>query len=69
MLLRQSCLLYCQYMSKRALEKSPLFPYVAWTLIVGFTIFVGSLTLELRQTIQEISQTSQTIDLMPSALP
>lgn len=56
-------------MSRRALEKSSLFPYVAWTVIVGFSIFVGSLTLELRQTIQDLTPATFTINPTSSTLP
>ncbi len=46
-------------MSKFSLEKSRYFPYFAWTLIIAFVVFVGSLTLELRHTINEIPAVTQ----------
>ena len=46
-------------MNQFTLEKSRYFPYVAWTLIIAFAVFVGSLTLELRHAINEISAVSQ----------
>jgi hypothetical protein len=55
-------------MLKRALEKSPLFPYLAWTLIIGFSIFVSSLILELNQTIQEFAPAAPTINQATSTI-
>ncbi len=34
-------------MSKRTLEQYRVFPFIAWTLVLGFTIFVYNLTTKL----------------------
>ncbi len=46
-------------MQKHVLEKSKLFPLFAWTLIIGFAVFVSSLIFELRHTINEIDAIKQ----------
>ncbi|MES2966701.1 MAG: hypothetical protein V4668_02860 [Patescibacteria group bacterium] len=48
-------------MQKFTLEKYRVFPYVAWSLIIGFAVFVGSVTLELRHTISELEVITQNL--------
>lgn len=40
---------------QHSLEKHPVFPYVAWTLVICFGLFTGSLALELRDTTNELA--------------
>ncbi len=35
-------------MSKRALEQYRVFPFLAWSLVIGFSFFVYQLTAELK---------------------
>ena len=39
----------------KTIEGNKLFPYVAWTIVVLFVVFVFSITLELRRTSDELS--------------
>ena len=41
------------------LEKYKAFPYVAWTLFIGFAAFVGNLSLELYAVTSELAEASQ----------
>jgi hypothetical protein len=43
---------------ERTLEKYKVFPYVAWALFIGFSLFVYSLVLELQSTAQAIANSN-----------
>lgn len=45
-------------MSHQQLEKYRWFPYVAWTLSVGFALFVGNLALELHDATDRLHSTT-----------
>ena len=45
-------------MSHKKLEQYKWFSTVAWTLAIGFALFVVSLSLELRTTATELSESS-----------
>jgi cell division protein FtsN len=50
--------------NSRALESYKLFPYVAWTVIIGFTFFVYGIAMELKAvatTLQNQTQNLQDI--------
>jgi hypothetical protein len=40
---------YHSCMQHRSLEKHTWFPYLAWTTVLSFALFVGNLTLQLQQ--------------------
>lgn len=44
-------------MSKFALEKYRIFPYVAWGIVVGFSVFVFYLAQTLAQATNELRDT------------
>ena len=46
----------------KKLEEYRWFPYVAWTLSIGFSIFVGFLAIELRNTAASIEQSSLNLE-------
>lgn len=41
-------------MTKFALEKYPVFPYVAWAIVIGFSFFVFHLTQTLFQATSDL---------------
>lgn len=43
--------------TEHALEKSRIFPYLAWSLVIGFIIFVYTLILELDAEITQLQET------------
>ena len=47
---------------RKKLEDYWLFPYIAWTISIGFTIFVVFLALELRETAASIEQSSLNLE-------
>lgn len=56
-------------MQQYTLEKSKLFPLFAWTLTIGFALFVGTLTLQLRQAIQELEVITQNVATHVTPIP
>ena len=46
---------------KRALESYRVFPYIAWTLVIGFSLFVINLASELGNVTKNIEDRSNTI--------
>lgn len=40
---------------RHTLESSPVFPVIAWSLIIGFTAFTWTLTVHLKQELTVIS--------------
>ena len=46
-------------MQKFTLEKSRFFPYIAWAVVIGFTIFVGTLTIQLQDSLTELEKATQ----------
>jgi len=51
-------------MQKFALEKSKFFSYVAWSTIIGFSLFVYSLVINLQATAADLRQTTENLELM-----
>jgi hypothetical protein len=47
---------------ERTLEKYTVFPYVAWVVFIGFSIFVYSLVLELQATAESLATSSATYE-------
>jgi hypothetical protein len=57
-------------MSKhRSLESFRLFPYIAWGLIVGFSVFVFSLASELRTVQAEKAAASTRLEDLANSNP
>ena len=48
-------------MTQKKLEDYKWFPYVAWTLSIGFFLFVLNLTLELRATAAELQESTMSL--------
>lgn len=49
------------------LEKHRFFPYIAWTLVIGFVIFTYTLTIELTQATDTLSEKQvQTVNTLHS---
>jgi hypothetical protein len=49
-------------MTKRALESYRFFPYLAWTLVIGFALFVYQLTVETSQKIASLGEQTQYLE-------
>lgn len=49
-------------MSKKALEKHPLFPYIAWVLVFCFSVFVFTIVQDLKRTADQLSQYSNNLE-------
>lgn len=47
---------------KRKIEEYWWFPYVAWSILIIFTIMVTLLTLELRETAMSIEESSLNLE-------
>ena len=41
------------------LEKHKFFPYIAWTLVIGFVVFTYTLTIELTEATEQLSSQQQ----------
>lgn len=55
----------------KALEAYKIFPYVAWTLTLGFALFVYNITVKLTEVTQDLQMQTQFleehINLAPTA--
>ena len=49
-------------MPHKQLEQYAWFPYIAWTVSLGFALFVGYLALELRTTADDLRDTSLSME-------
>lgn len=49
-------------MTKRALESYRFFPYLAWTLVIGFAFFVYQLTVETAATITTLGEQTSALE-------
>ena len=54
---------------KRSLEAYKLFPYVAWGLVVGFSLFVYSIITNLQATTAQLQQQTSALEAKVSADP
>lgn len=43
----------------RTLEAHKAFPYIAWTVVIGFTFFVYSIAMELKTFSQDLQNQNQ----------
>jgi len=55
--------------SKRALESYKVFPIIAWTLVIGFSIFVYTLVQELQATTTELAIISDRLEEQANTPP
>lgn len=46
----------------RKLEQYKAFPFIAWTVFIGFTIFVYGITIELNQITQDLNDTALSLE-------
>lgn len=46
---------------ERTLEKYKIFPYIAWAIFIGFSIFVYSLVMELQETAESFANSSTSL--------
>jgi len=49
--------------SKQALERHKFFPYIAWALIIGFSLFVYTIVQDLRKTTSELQSVATRLEL------
>lgn len=45
-----------------SLEKYKIFPFIAWTVFIGFAIFVGGLALELYDVTSTLAEDSHRLE-------
>lgn len=56
-------------MQKFTLEKSRVFPYAAWSVILGFTLFVFHLTLNLQAAVTDLQRSTDELEAAVHAPP
>ena len=56
-------------MQKFVLEKSRVFPYLAWVTVLGFTLFVFNLTLNLQNAVTDLQQSTDELETAIQNLP
>ena len=55
--------------NKRTLESFKIFPYLAWTLVAGFSVFVYNITVELRQVADDLALQSEFLSEQSKKVP
>ncbi len=50
------------------LESSKVFPYIAWSIVVGLALFTYTLTLHLKVELEEIDNNVQNIEMKLNAM-
>lgn len=55
--------------SKHSLERHPFFPYIAWTLVLGFSLFVYTIVQDLRAVTAELSETATRLEAQANTPP
>jgi len=48
--------------SKHSLERHPFFPYIAWTVVVGFSLFVYTIVQDLQEISRELGETATRLE-------
>ncbi len=56
-------------MQKFVLEKSRVFPYLAWVTVLGFTLFVFNLTLNLQNAVTDLQHSTDELETAIQNLP
>lgn len=46
----------------KALESYKIFPFIAWTLIIGFALFVYSMIMELKASTERLSARTELLE-------
>lgn len=49
-------------MSRFALEKNRLFPTIAWTVCIGFTVFVYMIVQDLKESTKELESATNRLE-------
>ncbi len=55
--------------SKHAIERHRFFPYVAWFLVIGFSLFVYAVIKDLRAVSAELQETSMRLEMQAKTAP
>lgn len=55
--------------STRSLESYKIFPIIAWTLVLGFSLFVYTIVQDLRATTAELAIISEQLELHANTPP
>ncbi len=56
-------------MSKRALEQYRVFPFLAWSLVIGFSFFVYQLTTELKSVNASFAEQTDALEIRANQDP
>lgn len=56
-------------MSKRALEQYRVFPFLAWSLVIGFSFFVYQLTAELKSVNASFAEQTDALEIRANQDP
>jgi hypothetical protein len=55
--------------SKHSLERHRFFPYIAWAVVLGFSLFVYTIVQDLKRTSQELSETTTRLEAQLKVRP
>ncbi|MBP9717229.1 MAG: hypothetical protein KBD44_00760 [Candidatus Pacebacteria bacterium] len=55
--------------SKHSLERHRFFPYIAWAVVLGFSLFVYTIVQDLKRTSQELSETTTRLEAQLKVKP
>lgn len=55
--------------SKHSLERHRFFPIIAWTVVLGFSLFVYTIVQDLRETSRELGETTTRLEKQLSKPP
>jgi hypothetical protein len=55
--------------SKHSLERHPFFPYIAWTIVIGFALFVYTIVQDLLVISAEIGESSAWLEARATTPP
>lgn len=55
--------------SKHSLERHRFFPFIAWAVVFGFSLFVYTIVQDLRSTSRELSETTTRLEAQLQVTP
>lgn len=55
--------------SKHSIERHPFFPYIAWFLVLIFSLFVYTIVQDLRNTTRDLEQVATRLELQANTPP
>jgi len=55
--------------SKHSLERHKFFPFIAWVMVIGFSLFVYTIVQDLHRTSQELGQTASRLEAQLQVAP